>query len=327
MWVCPVLLWGLISLRFSLSLWGLISPVFSFGWFVSMSISIPASRIATMLSQLGPKKDKPKKGEEIWVFPKIGVFPPKSSHFNRVFHYKPSILGYPLFLETSISDHSLKVFKGTCPFLPGFIQNVTSSTKNAHLLDVLRDDGIFSATSWSGFLFSQELSGIGQVLSTGRLLQQCAFGGAIDMNISSMQCFNKPNDLELKITNTFWFHDFFMPISSFFLTFFIDIYGSFMILGHIFGRIQGLQPDVEWERSNSGVKRNGGFGVCFVGRWLIVPWIVEAVGWIRWIRLGLGSASWKGFYSTPTKICVDSSPRISHILWGRCFGVRIVLEN
>ena len=23
--------------------------------------------------------------------------PPKSSHFNRVFHYKPSILGYPYF--------------------------------------------------------------------------------------------------------------------------------------------------------------------------------------------------------------------------------------
>ena len=28
--------------------------------------------------------------------------PPKSSHFNRVFHYKPSILGYPYFLETTI---------------------------------------------------------------------------------------------------------------------------------------------------------------------------------------------------------------------------------
>ena len=32
----------------------------------------------------------------IWMFPKI-VVPPKSSHFNRVFHYKPSILGYPYF--------------------------------------------------------------------------------------------------------------------------------------------------------------------------------------------------------------------------------------
>ena len=28
--------------------------------------------------------------------------PPKSSIFNRVFHYKPSILGVPLFLETPI---------------------------------------------------------------------------------------------------------------------------------------------------------------------------------------------------------------------------------
>ena len=33
----------------------------------------------------------------VWMFPKIGVFPPKSSHYNRVFHYKPSILGYPYF--------------------------------------------------------------------------------------------------------------------------------------------------------------------------------------------------------------------------------------
>ena len=30
----------------------------------------------------------------LWMFSKIGV-PPKSSIFNRVFHYKPSILGYP----------------------------------------------------------------------------------------------------------------------------------------------------------------------------------------------------------------------------------------
>ena len=31
---------------------------------------------------------------KIWMFPKIVGFTPKSSHFNRVFHYKPSILGY-----------------------------------------------------------------------------------------------------------------------------------------------------------------------------------------------------------------------------------------
>ncbi len=38
----------------------------------------------------------------IWVFPKIGV-PPNHPYKNRVFHYKPSILGEPpLFLETPI---------------------------------------------------------------------------------------------------------------------------------------------------------------------------------------------------------------------------------
>ena len=35
----------------------------------------------------------------IWVFPKIMVPP---NHPSRVFHYKPSILGVPLFLETPI---------------------------------------------------------------------------------------------------------------------------------------------------------------------------------------------------------------------------------
>ena len=33
---------------------------------------------------------------DIWVLPKIGVGP-QIIHFNRVFHYKPSILGYPYF--------------------------------------------------------------------------------------------------------------------------------------------------------------------------------------------------------------------------------------
>ena len=31
--------------------------------------------------------------DPIWVFPKIGV--PQIIHFNRVFHYKPSIWGTP----------------------------------------------------------------------------------------------------------------------------------------------------------------------------------------------------------------------------------------
>ena len=42
-----------------------------------------------------------------WLFymgvePKIGVFTPQIINFNRVFHCKPSILGYPYFLETPI---------------------------------------------------------------------------------------------------------------------------------------------------------------------------------------------------------------------------------
>ena len=32
---------------------------------------------------------------KIWGFPKIVGFPPQIIHFNRVFHYKPSILGVP----------------------------------------------------------------------------------------------------------------------------------------------------------------------------------------------------------------------------------------
>ena len=41
----------------------------------------------------------------IWMFPKIGVFPPKSSILigPRVFHYKPSILGYPYFWKHPFS--------------------------------------------------------------------------------------------------------------------------------------------------------------------------------------------------------------------------------
>ena len=36
-------------------------------------------------------------GTSIWVFPKIGVVPPNHPFVHRVFHYKPSILGYPYF--------------------------------------------------------------------------------------------------------------------------------------------------------------------------------------------------------------------------------------
>ena len=57
------------------------------------------------------------------MFPKI-VVPPKSSHFNRVFHYNPSILGYPLFLETPTSNLSRSHFWiGKIPFSkPTFVR-------------------------------------------------------------------------------------------------------------------------------------------------------------------------------------------------------------
>ena len=55
------------------------------------------------LEHLGCQIGCIKKGElqHIWVFPKI-VYP-QIIHFNRGFHYKPPILGVPLFLETPIS--------------------------------------------------------------------------------------------------------------------------------------------------------------------------------------------------------------------------------
>ena len=37
---------------------------------------------------------------DLWMFPKIVVQCPQIIHFNGVFHYKPSILRYPYFLET-----------------------------------------------------------------------------------------------------------------------------------------------------------------------------------------------------------------------------------
>ena len=44
------------------------------------------------------KKNKPNQTSKniTWVFPKKGV-PPQIIHCDRVFHYKPSILGYPYF--------------------------------------------------------------------------------------------------------------------------------------------------------------------------------------------------------------------------------------
>ena len=69
---------------------------------------------------LGSDFGKMMKGRLGWKYfeytgvnPKIVVFPPKSSHFKRVFHYKPSILGYPYFwkhphlFHTFIDSHCI----------------------------------------------------------------------------------------------------------------------------------------------------------------------------------------------------------------------------
>ena len=45
----------------------------------------------------------------IWMFPKIGV--PQIIHVNKVFHYKPSILGYPYFWK-----HPYTYTTGGCCF-------------------------------------------------------------------------------------------------------------------------------------------------------------------------------------------------------------------
>ena len=54
---------------------------------------------------------------KIWVFPKIVGFPPQIIHFNRVFHYKPSILG--LFLETPIWMRYAKICNEECDVKSG----------------------------------------------------------------------------------------------------------------------------------------------------------------------------------------------------------------
>ena len=51
----------------------------------------------------------------IWMFPKWGY--PQIIHFNRVFHYKPSILGYPYFWKPPYAKNSIETFQVEDPFL------------------------------------------------------------------------------------------------------------------------------------------------------------------------------------------------------------------
>ena len=92
----------------------------AFGWTPSLvgwdSTSPANSKCFILPGKSGMNGEPPDVGYiegymAIWVFPKIGVGP-QIIHFNRVFHYKPSILGvFPLFLETPIwKDMAILVY-------------------------------------------------------------------------------------------------------------------------------------------------------------------------------------------------------------------------
>ena len=68
------------------------------------SQAVMAALKVTSLVMPGLVMNRQKDGESMGGDPKIGgKKPPQIINFNRVFHYKPSILGvFPLFLETSI---------------------------------------------------------------------------------------------------------------------------------------------------------------------------------------------------------------------------------
>ncbi len=51
---------------------------------------------------------------KIWMFPKIGV--PQIIHFNRVFHYKPSIFRYPCFWKHPYVSKSMRNWWSTWTF-------------------------------------------------------------------------------------------------------------------------------------------------------------------------------------------------------------------
>ncbi len=82
------------------------------------------------------------------VEPKIGVLTPQIIHFNRVSHYKPSILGYPYFwkhphLTTSVISYPLPlepsfIWRLSPQFFPGVSRiqssNLCEKARHRHLL-------------------------------------------------------------------------------------------------------------------------------------------------------------------------------------------------
>ena len=78
-----------------------------------------------------------------WWYPQI-------THFNRVFHYKPSILGYPCFLETPININQCYP-KRPCPFIE-FIRFTIRYPPSHPISHRLRSGLCSVAHSWNDHL-------------------------------------------------------------------------------------------------------------------------------------------------------------------------------
>ena len=79
----------------------------------------------------------------MWVFPKIVGFPPKSSILIGIFHYKPSILGYPYFWKHPCSHiSSLLQIEGSSTYCSEKKGTILSFT-----LDLQIETGLF-ITRW-----------------------------------------------------------------------------------------------------------------------------------------------------------------------------------
>ena len=96
------------------------------------------------------------------MFPKIGV--PQIIHFNRVFHYKPSILGYPYFWThpyVFTNYHQIPFYfndswqNETCDSLLFKTDTVDGSEiPNNHptCMNPVENNGIFTISTGAGFL-------------------------------------------------------------------------------------------------------------------------------------------------------------------------------
>ena len=69
------------------------------------------------------------------MYPKIVGFPPKSSNFNRVFHYKPSILGYPYFWKHPFIPPGKDRWRSPLPVV--LVKDMAPCTNRHLLLGVL----------------------------------------------------------------------------------------------------------------------------------------------------------------------------------------------